>query len=165
MWQTLQRKAASSSSSSAAATPATRASIDDLGDAVLTYAEVKALATGNPLLLEQAARGRRGRPAAHPALARRADPHGRAHAADAADSERYRLLQQLRMLRSAAARIATTAAADDEDAVRVAVEAVLARVRRPDPDAPPAPVRAPWGGLGVELIPDGGWRVPRVTTC
>ena len=48
--------APSSSSCSTACSPTTRASapIDDLGEAVLSYAEVKALATGNPLLLEQA---------------------------------------------------------------------------------------------------------------
>ncbi len=29
-------------------------SIDDIGDAALSYAEVKALATGNPLIMERA---------------------------------------------------------------------------------------------------------------
>ena len=66
------------------------------------------------------------------------------------------------MLRSAAARATTTEIADGEQAVRSAVDAVVDRVRRPDPGAPPAPLRAPWGGLGVELVPAGGWRVPRL---
>ena len=48
--------------------------VDDLGDATLSYAEVKALATGNPLLLELAEANCAGDPAA--ATRRRAHPRG-----------------------------------------------------------------------------------------
>ena len=163
MWQTLERKArfiAQLQHGMLAADTGER-TVDDLGEAVLSYAEVKALATGNPLLLEEA---HAAAEVARLRIVRSLDAQtltAARSAAEHADAERYRLVQQVRMLRSAAARIATSPPAD-EDAVRAAVDAVVARVRRPDPHAPPAPHRAPWGGLGVELVPVGGWRVGRV---
>lgn len=164
MWQTLERKArviAQLQHGMLAGDTGER-TVDDLGDAVLSYAEVKALATGNPLLLEEAhAAAEVARLRILRALDAQTLTTARA-AAGAADRERYRLLQQARMLRSAAVRAKGVQAGDDEQAVRTAVEAVVDRVRRPDADAPPAPRRAPWGGLGVELLPAGGWRVPRV---
>lgn len=53
MWQTLERKAAFISQ--VATGRATDREVDDIGDQALSYAEVKALATGNPLILEKAA--------------------------------------------------------------------------------------------------------------
>lgn len=52
MWQALERKARSFNHMFSA-DPAVR-EIDDLGEVVLSYGEVKALASGNPLLLRQA---------------------------------------------------------------------------------------------------------------
>lgn len=52
MWQTVERKAAFISQ--VAAGRATERDIDDIGDQALSYAEVKALATGDPLILEKA---------------------------------------------------------------------------------------------------------------
>jgi len=52
MWQTVERKAAFISQ--VAAGRATDRDIDDIGDQALSYAEVKALATGDPLILEKA---------------------------------------------------------------------------------------------------------------
>lgn len=53
MWQTLERKAAFISQ--VATGRAVDREVDDIGDQALSYAEVKALATGNPLILEKAA--------------------------------------------------------------------------------------------------------------
>ncbi len=53
MWQTLERKAAFINQ--VATGRATDREVDDIGDQALSYAEVKALATGNPLILEKAA--------------------------------------------------------------------------------------------------------------
>lgn len=52
MWQALERKAKSFQEISRA--DSTVREIDDIGDTVLSYGEVKALATGNPLVLRQA---------------------------------------------------------------------------------------------------------------
>ena len=52
MWQTLERKARFIGQV-LGGRPSGR-DVDDIGDATLSYAEVKALATGNPLLLELA---------------------------------------------------------------------------------------------------------------
>jgi N12 class adenine-specific DNA methylase len=52
MWQTLERKAAFISQVSRGDLPSR--DIDDIGDQALTFAEVKALATGDPLVLEKA---------------------------------------------------------------------------------------------------------------
>ena len=52
MWQTLERKARFIGQVLGGRT--TGRDVDDIGDATLSYAEVKALATGNPLLLELA---------------------------------------------------------------------------------------------------------------
>ncbi|QXC60619.1 DEAD/DEAH box helicase family protein [Aquihabitans sp. G128] len=52
MWQTLERKAAFIAQVTRGDLP--DRDIDDIGDLALTYAEVKALATGDPLILEKA---------------------------------------------------------------------------------------------------------------
>ena len=52
MWQTVERKAAFINQ--IAAGRATDRDVDDIGDQALSYAEVKALATGDPLILEKA---------------------------------------------------------------------------------------------------------------
>ena len=52
MWQTLERKAAFINQVSRGKAPDRE--VDDIGDQALSYAEVKALATGDPLILEKA---------------------------------------------------------------------------------------------------------------
>lgn len=52
MWQTLQRKAAFIHQVTQGDLPGRE--VDDVGEVALSYAEVKALATGNPLILEKA---------------------------------------------------------------------------------------------------------------
>ena len=52
MWQTVERKAAFINQ--VATGRAVDRDVDDIGDQALSYAEVKALATGNPLILEKA---------------------------------------------------------------------------------------------------------------
>ena len=52
MWQTVERKAAFISQ--VATGRATDRNVDDIGDQALSYAEVKALASGDPLILEKA---------------------------------------------------------------------------------------------------------------
>ncbi|MGH9030485.1 MAG: DEAD/DEAH box helicase family protein [Acidimicrobiia bacterium] len=52
MWQTLERKAAFISQVTRGDLP--DRDVDDIGEQALSYAEVKALATGNPLILEKA---------------------------------------------------------------------------------------------------------------
>ncbi|WAX57968.1 hypothetical protein M6B22_04175 [Jatrophihabitans cynanchi] len=165
MWQTLERKARFIAQLHGGMLHggAGERIVDDLGDAVLTFAEVKALATGNPMLLEEA---RAAAEVARLRILRSVDAQALTAArgaAQAADRECYRLGQQVRMLRSALARLAAAGpVTDNEVGVRVAVAAVVQRVRHPDPAAPAAPQRAPWTGLGVELVPVGGWRVSRV---
>ncbi|HTN99900.1 MAG TPA: hypothetical protein VL068_04425, partial [Microthrixaceae bacterium] len=53
MWQTLERKAAFIAQVTRGDMP--DRDVDDIGDQALSFAEVKALATGNPLVLEKAA--------------------------------------------------------------------------------------------------------------
>jgi phage shock protein A len=53
MWQTVERKA--TFINQVATGRAADRDVDDIGDQALSYAEVKALATGNPLILEKAA--------------------------------------------------------------------------------------------------------------
>ncbi|MDP9402542.1 MAG: hypothetical protein M3P85_04245 [Actinomycetota bacterium] len=52
MWQTVERKAAFINQ--VATGSAVEREVDDIGDQALSFAEVKALATGNPLILEKA---------------------------------------------------------------------------------------------------------------
>lgn len=163
MWQTLERKARFIAQLHGGMLGAGERTIEDLGEAVLTFAEVKALATGNPMLLEEA---RAAAEVARLRILRSVDAQAltaaRAAAAGA-DRECYRFGQQGRMLRSALARVAAAGpVTDNEAAVRAAVAAVVQRVRHPDPAAPASPQRAPWTGLGVELVPVGGWRAARV---
>ena len=61
MWQTVERKAAFINQ--VATGRAVDRDVDDIGDQALSYAEVKALATGNPLILEKASVDCRRRPA------------------------------------------------------------------------------------------------------
>lgn len=51
-WQTVERKAAFIAQIMSG--ELTDRSVDDVGDQALSYAEVKALATGNPLIMERA---------------------------------------------------------------------------------------------------------------
>src|SRR3546814_17038597 len=53
MWQTLERKAAFIAQVTRGDLP--DRDVDDIGDQALSFAEVKALATGDPLVLEKAA--------------------------------------------------------------------------------------------------------------
>ncbi|MBE7190384.1 MAG: hypothetical protein INR67_19000 [Jatrophihabitans endophyticus] len=157
MWQTLERKARFIDDLRRGDTPERVA--DDIGDTVLSYAEVKALATGNELLLDHArAAADVARLRVLQAVARQGLTAARAELA-AAEQRRYDCTQRERMLRSAAARLA--AGVGDDGAVLPALEIVRARLRSPDDDAAPAPVRAPWHGLGIEVVPRGGWRAPR----
>ena len=157
MWQTLQRKAAFIDQLYRT-DPGTRA-VDDLGDAVLTYAEVKALATGNALLLDQAqaaadvARLRLLRSINLQSLTARAPPARRRPS---------RTSIACTSRRSCSARLAsgwprTAVGTDPEADVRLAARALRERLLVPGTDDDPAPIRAPWRGLGVELIPLGGW--------
>ncbi|SHG49732.1 Helicase conserved C-terminal domain-containing protein [Jatrophihabitans endophyticus] len=157
MWQTLQRKAGFIEQlyRTDPGTPGDR-TIGDVGDVVLTFAEVKALATGNELLLEQA---EAAAAVSRLRILRALDAHTLTAARRrlaGATQERYRHLQREKMLRAAALHLDGTAA----DGTSAAVAALRARLRSPDTDGDPAPVRAPWRGLGAELIPAGGWRAP-----
>ncbi len=155
MWQALQRKA-TFVEQLYRADPGVR-SIDDLGDAVLTFAEVKALATGNALLLDQA---QAAADVARLRLLRSINLQSltaaRARLAEAEQAE-YRLHQQLLLLGAARDRLARAPDVSDPEAdVRLAAKALRERLQLAASDDP-APVRAPWRGLGVELLPDGGW--------
>jgi N12 class adenine-specific DNA methylase len=164
MWQALQRKAAFVEQLYRA-DPGVR-SVDDLGDAVLTFAEVKALATGNPLLLEQA---QAAADVARLRLLRSINLQSLTAArARLAESEQqaYRLTQQLTLLGAARERLTRAPEVTDAEAdVRLAAGALRERLLLGPPGAAqtedalddPAPIRAPWRGLGVELLPEGGW--------
>ncbi|HEY2297797.1 MAG TPA: helicase-related protein [Jatrophihabitans sp.] len=156
MWQTLQRKAAFIEQLYRAE-PGAR-TIDDLGDAVLTYAEVKALATGNALLLEQAeAAASVARLRLLQSINRQSVTSARRRLAEA-EQDQYRLRQQTMLLGAARERLARTAVGTDTEAdVRLAARALRERLLVPTVNDDPAPVRAPWRGLGVEVIPEGGW--------
>lgn len=156
MWQTLQRKAAFIEQLYRAE-PSAR-TIDDLGDAVLTYAEVKALATGNALLLDQAeAAADVARLRLLQSINRQSVTSARRRRAQA-EQDQYRLRQQTTLLAAARERLVRTAVGTDPEAdVRLAARALRERLLVPAVDDDPAPVRAPWRGLGVELIPEGGW--------
>ncbi|WP_375486177.1 helicase-related protein [uncultured Jatrophihabitans sp.] len=156
MWQALQRKAAFVEQLYRI-DPGVR-TVDDLGDAVLTYAEVKALATGNALLLDQA------QAAADVARLRllrsinRQELTGARARLEGAEQDQYRLYQQLTLLAEARERLRRAPEVSDPEAdVRLAARALRERLLVADGSDDPAPVRAPWRGLGVELLPDGGW--------
>jgi N12 class adenine-specific DNA methylase len=166
MWQTLERKArfiAQLQRGMVDSADSGVRTIDDLGESVLSYAEVKALATGNPMLLEEA---RAAAEVARLRILRSLDAQALTAARAAlkdAEQSGYQLNQQERMLRRTLARLATAGPVTDNEAeVRAAVAAVVQRIRHPDPAAPAGPERARWTGLGVELVPVGGWRVARV---
>ncbi|MGN6609302.1 MAG: helicase-related protein [Jatrophihabitans sp.] len=155
MWQTLQRKA-TFIEQLYRAEPDAR-TIDDLGESVLTYAEVKALATGNALLLDQAtaaAEVRRLRLLR--SIAQQAVTSARREAATA-EQDVYRWSQQTALLGAARERLAqTTVGTDPEADVKLAARALRERLLLGHTDDP-GPVRAPWRGLGIELVPEGGW--------
>lgn len=161
MWQTLQHKARFIEQLHRA-DPGTR-QVDDLGDTVLTFAEVKALATGNPLLLEQAqAAAEVNRLRLLRALDQQSVTAARHVIADAAEQQATNMRLET-MLHAARDRLAWYASREPwpepspTDSVIAAVELLEARLRSDDPSTDPEPVRAPWRGLGVELAPDGGW--------
>ncbi|HEU5007295.1 MAG TPA: helicase-related protein [Jatrophihabitantaceae bacterium] len=166
MWQTLERKArfiAQLQRGMVDRADSGVRTIDDLGESVLSYAEVKALATGNPMLLEEA---RAAAEVARLRILRSLDAQALTAARAAlkdAEQSGYQLNQQERMLRRTLARLAAAGPVTDNEAeVRAAVAAVVQRIRHPDPAAPAGPERARWTGLGVELVPVCGWRVARV---
>jgi N12 class adenine-specific DNA methylase len=156
MWQTLQRKAGFIEQLYRT-DPGTR-TVDDLGDAVLTYAEVKALATGNALLLEQA---QAAAAVAGLRLLRSINLQsltGARKQLGAAEQDQYRLHQQAIMLGAARERLAqVTVGTDPEADVRLAARALRERLLLPGLTDETAPIRAPWRGLGIELVPEGGW--------
>lgn len=160
MWQTLQRKAAFVEQLHRG-DPQAR-TIDDISDVVLSYAEVKALATGNALLLEQhVAAAEVSRLKILQSLDAQALTAARRALAEA-EAEQYRYRQQALLVARAGARLDTHPPAGTAavDALRAATERVRTRLSASEPDPDPAPVRAPWRGLGIELIPAGGWREP-----
>ena len=166
MWQTLQRKAGFIAQLHRSDT-ALR-SIDDVGESALTYAEVKALATGNEFLLEQAqAAADVARLRLLRSLGQQALTAARARLATAR-MQQHEQHQHERMLGAARARLAEMPPdLDAEAALPDAVRRFRGRWADTrggssgrDADGDPAPVRAPWRGLGVELIPAGGWRTP-----
>jgi N12 class adenine-specific DNA methylase len=151
MWQTLERKAAFIEQLGRT----DRREADDLGDATLTFAEVKALAAGNPLLLDHA---RAQAEVARLRLLRAIDTQTVTEARRtlaAAERDQVRHHQHSLILGAARDRLA---ARGPSDAVEAAVATLGARLRDPASSDDPAPVRVPWRGLGVELIPAGGWR-------
>ncbi|GAB2457964.1 helicase-related protein [Jatrophihabitans fulvus] len=149
MWQALQRKAAFVEQLYRGG--AERA-VDDIAEVVLTYAEVKALAAGNELLLEHAtATAELARLRVLRSLATQTVTAARRRLSEA-EQDRHRLVAQERMLRSAQLALAP----GGDDAVARAVASLRERWGTVPDD--PAPVRAPWRGLGIELLPTGGWR-------
>jgi helicase-like protein len=161
MWQTLQRKARFIEQLYRADSGTRQ--VDDLGDTVLTYAEVKALAAGNPLLLEHAqAAAEVNRLRLLRALDQQAVTAARLVIADA-EAQRATNMRLETMLRAARDRLAwyesrgPWPAPSPTESVTAAVDAVQARLHRDDPGTDTEPVRAPWRGLGVELAPQGGW--------
>src|SRR6185312_8202531 len=75
-----------------------------------------------------------------------------------AEQDQYRLRQQTLLLGAARERLARTPVGTDPEAdVRLAARALRERLLVPTLENDPAPVRAPWRGLGIELIPEGGW--------
>jgi N12 class adenine-specific DNA methylase len=159
MWQTLQRKARFIGQMYRS-DPGVR-DIDDVGAAVLTFAEVKALATGNPLLLEQAqAAAAVSRLRTLRAIDTQSITAARQLIKDA-ERDRADNMRRQTMLLAARDRLAWYesggARAPGEEHVAAAVGALRARLAQPDQAGDPAPVRVPWRGLGLELVPAGGW--------
>ena len=142
MWQTLERKARFIAQLHRGMLDADTGdrTVDDLGEAVLSFAEVKALATGNPMLLEEA---RAAAEVARLRIIRSLDAQAITRArreADAADRDRYRLGEQVKLLHAAITRVALAGpVTDGEGEVRAAVAAVVERVRRRDPVRPQRP--------------------------
>ena len=156
MWQTLERKARFIEDLRRG--DSHDRIVDDIGDTVLSYAEVKALATGNELLLEHArAAAEVARFRVLRSVARQGLTAARAELATA-EQDRYRLRQRERMLRSAADRLGD--GLGDDRALPGVITVLRKRMRMPDKTTSTAPLRAPWRGLGVELLPRGGWLVP-----
>src|SRR6185312_8817214 len=133
MWQTLQRKAAFIEQLYRAE-PSAR-TIDDLGDAVLTYAEVKALATGNALLLEQAeAAAEVARLRLLQSINRQSVTSAKRRLAES-EQDQYRLRQQTMLLGAARERLARTAVGTDpESDARLAARALRERLLVPSVD-------------------------------
>jgi N12 class adenine-specific DNA methylase len=157
MWQTLQRKA--TFIEQLYRVDPHRRSAADFGDAVLTFAEVKALASGNSLLLEHT------QASAAVARLRLLEAVDAQNVTDArkrrerAESEQY--AQHQRELRARAARARLHESDGESDAEVEGVRALAARFRARLADRSiddPAPVRGRWCGLGLELLPAGGWR-------
>ncbi|MGI8678194.1 MAG: helicase-related protein [Jatrophihabitans sp.] len=163
MWQTLQRKARFIEQ--LLHRDSEHRHVDDLGDTVLTFAEVKALATGNPVLLEQAqaaADVRRLQVLRSVDLQSVTAARATITEAERAQADAMRLAA---MLRAARDRLAGHGALDGDgsaaDAVRAAAVELYARLVRAGLDRDPGPIRAPWRGLGAELLPVGGWATDR----
>jgi N12 class adenine-specific DNA methylase len=161
MWQTLQHKARFIEQ--LYRTESGTRQVDDLGDTVLTFAEVKALATGNPLLLEQAqAAAEVNRLRLLRALDQQAITAARRVIADAGEQQATTMRLET-MLRAARDRLAWYESREPwpdpapTESVAAAVDTLEARLQQGDPVVDTEPVRTPWRGLGVELAPEGGW--------
>jgi N12 class adenine-specific DNA methylase len=161
MWQTLERKARFIGQV-LGGRPAGR-DVDDIGDATLSYAEVKALATGNPLLLELAEANAEVLRLRHLATA-----HVRATRRLSGSISKWE--QQIpgkSRLADACARIAATARDHPDPAWRdhlgspipePEVAQHLAHLAR-DAMASTGPLEAAsWQGLGVTFSARRGWR-------
>ncbi|WP_292716942.1 helicase-related protein [Microbacterium sp. 13-71-7] len=150
-WQALERK--SRSFDALYATRASARNIDDISAATMSYGEVKALASGNPLLLEQAnANSALARlqlmKAVHMQSVRKAEAEADSFDARAANLER----------RTGHLREALPDVTDDASVARL--ERVVAHHKARERGYPP---RAPWRGLDVSLSEDAGKRISEVT--
>jgi N12 class adenine-specific DNA methylase len=110
MWQTVERKA----TFIAQVTSGKLADrdIDDIGEQALSYAEVKALATGNPLILEKAGLDAEVAKLTRLSNAHKEDQHRLKHAADAADRRVATIEGQIEALQVAVGRRVDTSGDD-----------------------------------------------------
>jgi hypothetical protein len=99
MWQTVERKA--TFINQVATGRATDRDVDDIGDQALSYAEVKALATGNPLILEKAAVDAETSKLMRLERAHRDDQHRLRRALDAAEDRAATAKRRVEQLESA----------------------------------------------------------------
>jgi N12 class adenine-specific DNA methylase len=101
MWQTVERKA--TFINQVATGRAVDRDVDDVGDQALSYAEVKALATGNPLILEKAAVDAEFAKLARLERAHHDDQHRLRRTIEAADRRTKALRQRIDQLEAAIA--------------------------------------------------------------
>jgi hypothetical protein len=101
MWQTVERKA--TFINQVATGRATDRDVDDIGDQALSYAEVKALATGNPLILEKATVDAEVAKLTRLERAHRDDQHRLCRSLEAAERRTIALEQHIQQLEAAIA--------------------------------------------------------------